>query len=170
MINNFIHLQLQRTGGESGCPPGGYRPAWCRNHNSIDWLAGDVLGFMEPAPPEENKRQYFWTINPSIRIQPQPARDESGGPPSRYRLGPFQNPNPHWLNSDWPGQGPPGGKRPIIVEQKTLPRTCNSNTPGETFRQSPGSMSPLAMSRPQPTDWLITDWLGFAEPAPSRKG
>ena len=41
MVNPSIHLQLQHTGDEHGCPPGQYRAARSGNPN---------LGFVEPAP------------------------------------------------------------------------------------------------------------------------
>ena len=46
IINPSIHLQLQQTGDENGGLPGRYRPAQCANPN---------LGFVEPAPPGEDK-------------------------------------------------------------------------------------------------------------------
>ena len=48
------------------------------------WLIADWLGFVEPAPPGEDKIQSRIRY-PSIHLQPQHTGDDNGGLPGQYR-------------------------------------------------------------------------------------
>ena len=150
IINPSIHLQLQRTGDEQGCPPDQYRPARCGNPN---------MEFVKPAPSAI--REGYGPIPGSEILQ---TGDDNGGTPGRYRPARCGNPTPV---ADWPGFVKPPAPGEYTIPSSEQNAFLISTTP--IFRGR-NRLSPR--TAPPRTVWKFQlqvhhCWLWFVKPAVS---
>ena len=133
IINPSIHLQLQRTGDEQGCPPDQYRPARCGNPN---------MEFVKPAPSAI--REGYGPIPGSEILQ---IGDDNGGTPGRYRPARCGNPTPV---ADWPGFVKPPAPGEYTIPSSEQNAFFVSTTPINRGRKwlSPRRYSPVRCGNP----------------------
>ena len=98
-------------------------------------------------------------------------REQKGGPPGRYRLARWGNPQPHWLIGDWlriVESPPPGEDKAPPPDQKSFHTPIPPTNRGRK-RWFTGSIPPRTVWKPQP-HWLIADWLGLMGSARGESG
>ena len=126
------------------------------------------LGFVDPAPPGEDKvtTQYR---NPSIHLQLQQTGDETSGSPGRHRTERCGNPsftgsllkfNLGFVRLTRPGEDKVPSPHHESFHIYTIQQTGDENG------GLPGRYRPTRCGNPNPTGCLINPNLGFEQPAP----
>ena len=153
MVNPSIHLQLQHTGDEHGCPPGQYRPARCGNPN---------LGFVEPAPSATRARCGpipGSEILPYIYDSNKPGTTTVVLPVETAPHGVVWKPQPHWLIADWLGFVKPPGPGEYTIPFSEQNAFLISTTPINRGRKrlSPGRCRPVRCENPN-CGYTVVSW------------